>query len=149
MKLLYGEKTPTPEYPQFISLDAATVLETTPEESPSRPPTPGNLFVMKSPPLSVNICIAGSPEVLSAVRSMNIPKPFSEPHSRENVLSTLKEIVLPPISQLLKVAPTSTYPLAALDQRQVPQVLNLDNHSERTVWMSYHIFSLQMKTTIC
>ena len=40
MKLLYGLKTPTPEYPQFIILDPATGLDTIPEETPSNPPTP-------------------------------------------------------------------------------------------------------------
>ena len=38
IKLLYGLKTPTPEYPQLIILDPATGLDTTPEETPSNPP---------------------------------------------------------------------------------------------------------------
>ena len=69
MKLLYGLNTPTPEYPQLISLEAATGLDTIPELNPSNPPTPGYLLVMKSPPFSVNIWIGGSFPVESAVKS--------------------------------------------------------------------------------
>ena len=54
-------------------LEPATLLDTTPEDLPSKPPTPSSLLVIKSLPASANLAMAGVPEVLSAVRSRQRP----------------------------------------------------------------------------
>lgn len=79
-------------YPQFMSLLAATGLDTSPCCNPVAPPTPRIKLWINSPFLNVKNANAGLPLAASAVKSRNIPY-FLLGYSISNDLSILNVTV--------------------------------------------------------
>lgn len=74
--------------------EPATLLETSPEARPDFPPTPTIQLWMNSPPLNVNMAMAGFPLAASAVRSIKSIY-FLVGYSISIERSILKVMVLP------------------------------------------------------